>query len=151
MPHTYASNFVHCIYSTKDRKPLIPTERQEQLWAYMFGISKNEGLGLVAAGGMTNHVHLLLALPATWSLAEALRKLKGSSSRWMGHNFSWQQGYGAFSVSPSQVAAVKRYIRNQAEHHRKRTFEEEFITLLKNCGIDYDPRFVFGQSDRAVS
>jgi putative transposase len=144
MTHTYASNFVHCVFSTKDRRPLIPTARTAELYAYMGGIARGEGFLLVAAGGTANHIHLLFILPASCSLAQAVQKLKGSSSRWMGRGFSWQEGYGAFSVSASQVAVVKRYIHNQEEHHRKRNFEEEFVALLRNCGIEYDERYVFG-------
>jgi putative transposase len=144
MAHTYASNFIHCIFSTKDRKPLISPNRMPELRDYLGRIAKAEGLTLVAAGGTANHVHLLFILPATHSLAHAVQKLKGSSSRWMGAGFAWQEGYGAFSVSPSQVAAVKRYIASQEQHHRKRGFEEEFTTLLRSCGIEFDERYVFG-------
>jgi len=144
MAHTYASNFVHCVFSTKDRRPLIPAARTEELFAYLGGIAGSEGFTLVAAGGTANHVHVLIILSATQSLAHAVQKLKGSSSRWMGRGFSWQEGYGAFSVSASQVPIVKKYIQNQEEHHRRRNFEEEFVTLLRNCGIEYDERYVFG-------
>jgi putative transposase len=144
MAHTYASNFIHCIFSTKDRRPTLPADRMLELYAYLGGIARNEGFTLIAAGGTANHVHLLFVLPATSCLATAVQKLKGSSSRWMGSGFSWQEGYGAFSVSPSQVPVVKRYIRNQEEHHRKHHFEEEFTTLLRKCGIEYDERYVFG-------
>jgi putative transposase len=96
------------------------------------------------AGGTTDHIHLLIMLPARIPLATAVQKIKGSSSRWMGEGFAWQQGYGAFSVSPSQIPAVRKYIANQAEHHHKQSFEEEFVALLKRCGIEYDPQFVFG-------
>jgi len=144
MAHTYASNFIHCVFSTKERRPLIPAARTAELYAYLGGIARGESLSLVAAGGTANHVHLLFALPATCSLANAVQKLKGSSSRWMGDGFSWQEGYAAFSVSPSQVEVVKGYIQNQEEHHRKRDFEQEFVALLRNCGIAYDERYVFG-------
>jgi REP element-mobilizing transposase RayT len=144
MAHTYTSNFIHCVFSTKERRPLIPATRTAELHAYLGGIARGEGLLLVAAGGTENHLHLLFALPATCSLAQAVQKLKGSSSRWMGDGFSWQEGYGAFSVSPSQVEVVKEYIQNQEEHHRKRDFEQEFVALLRNCGIAYDERYVFG-------
>ena len=143
MAHTYASNFIHCVFSTKDRRSLIPAARTTELYAYLGGIARGEGFSLIAAGGTANHVHLLFDLPATCSLAHAVQKLKGSSSRWMGDGFSWQEGYGAFSVSPSQVEVVKKYIQGQ-EHHRKRDFEEEFVVLLRNCGIKYDERYVFG-------
>jgi putative transposase len=92
-------------------------------------------------------VHILMALPAKQPLSFAIRDLKANSSRWMSANhpgFSWQEGFGAFSVSPSQAPTVKQYIRNQAEHHRKRNFEEEFLLLLKKSGVSYDPKYVFG-------
>ncbi len=144
MAHTYANNFVHCVFSTKDRAPHIPAERAPKLYAFLSGIAQSEGFSLVAVGGTANHLHLLIVLSATCSLSHAMQKLKGSSSRWMGHGFSWQEGYGAFSVSPSHVPVVKKYIRNQDDHHRKRNFEEEFVVLLRHCGIDYDERYVFG-------
>jgi putative transposase len=144
MAHTYASNFIHCIFSTKDRRPLIDAARMTELYAYLGGIARSEGFTLLAAGGTANHVHLLFVLPAPYSLAHSVQKLKGSSSRWMGHNFSWQEGYGAFSVSPSQIPVVTKYIQGQAQHHRKQNFEQEFITLLRRCGIQFDERYVFG-------
>jgi REP element-mobilizing transposase RayT len=144
MAHTYACNFIHCVFSTKERRSLIPAVRTAELYAYLGGIARGEGFSLIAAGGTANHVHLLFDLPATCCLANAVQKLKGSSSRWMGDEFSWQEGYGAFSVSPSQIEVVKEYIQNQEEHHRKRDFEQEVIVLLRNCGIVYDERYVFG-------
>jgi putative transposase len=144
MAHTYASNFIHCIFSTKNRQPAIPESRVIGLHAYLGGIARSEGLALIAAGGTANHLHLLFALPPQQSLAHAVQKLKGSSSRWMGLDFSWQEGYGAFSVSPSQLPSVKKYIHNQEQHHRKQDFEQEFTDLLRNCGIAYDKHHVFG-------
>ena len=144
MAHTYANNFVHCIFSTKERANTIPDDRREQLWAYLIGIAKNEGFVVMAAGGTANHVHVLVLLPAAISLSTAIKKLKGNSSRWMGPHFAWQDGYGAFSVSPSQLSAIKDYIANQSEHHQRRNFEDEFVALLNKCGVDYDPKFVFG-------
>lgn len=144
MAHTYASNFIHCIFSTKDRSSLISAARTTELYAYLGGIARGEGFSLIAAGGTANHLHLLFDLPASCALAHAVQKLKGSSSRWLGKGFAWQEGYGAFSVSPSQIEVVKRYIQNQEQHHRKRNFEQEFVALLRNCGIEYDERYVFG-------
>ena len=144
MAHTYSSNFIHCVFSTKNRRSLIPEARNTELFAYLGGVARDEGFSLIAAGGTANHVHLLFSLLATSSVAHSVQKLKGSSSRWMGSGFSWQEGYGAFSVSPSQVSVVKRYIDTQEEHHKKRSFEEEFVALLQNCGIEYDERYVFG-------
>ena len=144
MGHTYASNFIHCIFSTKERRPLIAPDRRSCLYAYFGGIAKGEGFSLIEAGGAADHVHLLFLLPAKVPLSQAVQKLKGGSSRWMGPEFGWQQGYGAFSVSPSQVPVVRRYIRNQQMHHRRRDFEQEFLALLRHCGVEYDARHVFG-------
>src|ERR1035438_5428077 len=121
MANTYASNFIHCVFSTKDRRSLIPAARTAELHAYLGGIACDEGFSLIAAGGTANHIHLLFVLPALYSVARAVQKLKGSSSRWMGHGFSWQEGYGAFSVSPSHVPVVKKDIQNQEEQDRKST------------------------------
>jgi len=144
MAHTYATNFIHCIFSTKERRPLIPLERTPSLYSYFGGIAEGEGFCLISAGGTANHVHLLIALSPRISLAVAIQKLKGSSSHWLGPEFSWQEGYGAFSVSPSQVPTVKRYLRNQEARHCKQSFENEFTSLLRSCGVEYDEHFVFG-------
>jgi putative transposase len=147
MPHTYATNLVHCVFSTKGRADSIPTEMREHLHGYLFGIGRNLRIEILAMGGTSNHIHLLIAVPAKRPLSDVVRDLKANSSRWMNENglrFSWQEGFGAFSVSPSQAAVVKEYIRNQVEHHKKRDFEEEFVLLLKKSGIQYDPKYVFG-------
>jgi REP element-mobilizing transposase RayT len=146
MSHTHAANFVHCVFSTKERRNLIPAEMQERLHAYLIGIADNLGFKILAAGGTSNHVHLLIGLPASLTLAEVMQKLKANSSRWLGENgvrFEWQKGYGAFSVSPSLLATVQAYIRNQGEHHRKRSFEEEFRALLEKSGVAYDAERLF--------
>jgi putative transposase len=143
MAHTYANNLIHCVFSTKNRHSLIPPARTSELYAYLGGIARGEGLSLIAVGGTENHLHVLFTLPPSYTLAHAVQKLKGSSSRWMGEGFSWQEGYGAFSVSASQLPIVSRYIQNQEEHHHKRNFEQEFLALLRNCGIQYDENFVF--------
>jgi putative transposase len=146
MPQTYAAHFVHCIFSTKDRRDTIPCELQEQLWAYMRGIATNLGIELLAAGGTANHIHLLIGLPPKLALAKAVQKLKANSSRWLGEHglaFEWQRGYGAFSVSASLLDAVQAYIRNQERHHNKRNFEDEFRILLQKSGLACDPAHVF--------
>jgi len=147
MPHTYSQNYLHVVFSTKERRRLITKEFQPKLWSYMAGISRNNGFIVLANGGMEDHAHLLIQLPATLALAKAVQLLKGSSSKWVnehGREFSWQEGYGAFSVSKSNINAVVKYIANQETHHRKITFEDEFIALLEKHGIEYDPRYVFG-------
>jgi len=146
MSHTHAANFVHCVFSTKERRDLIPTELQDRLYAYLIGIANNLGFKILAVGGTANHVHLLIGLPPSLTLSETLQKLKVNSSRWLGENnveFEWQKGYGAFSVSPSLLITVQAYIRNQAEHHRRRSFEEEFRALLDKSGVAYDAERLF--------
>jgi putative transposase len=146
MSHTHAANFVHCVFSTKDRRNLIPAELQQALYAFLTGVAGNLGFKIVAAGGTGNHVHLLIGLPPALTLAEAMQKLKANSSRWLGENgvqFEWQKGYGAFSVSPSLLPVVQAYIRNQAEHHKKRSFEEELQALLQKSGVAYDTERLF--------
>jgi REP element-mobilizing transposase RayT len=146
MANTYVANFVHLIFSTKNRRETIPPELQEQLWAYILGTANNLKIKTLAVGGTANHVHLLLSLPPTMPVSEAIQKLKANSSRWLGEHgivFQWQEGYGAFSVSSSLLDTVQKYIRNQAERHRKRSFEEEFRALLDKAGVSYDAEGLF--------
>jgi len=145
MSHTHASVLVHCVFSTKNRTNIIPD--CEALWRYLAVLAKDNKVTLIAAGGTKNHVHLLMGLPPVFPLAKIMKEMKGSSSRWLhehGYRFAWQEGYGAFSVNPGQRETVVHYIDTQAEHHRKWSFEQEFMTLLKKSGTEYDPRFVFG-------
>ena len=147
MSHAFSQNQIHLVFSTKDRRKTIAKELQPQLWAYLVGICKRHDMLALAAGGTENHVHVLLRLPPKLALAKAILLLKANSSKWMGEHvrsFSWQEGYGAFSVSTSNIDAVVRYIQNQPAHHRKISFEDEFRSLLRKHGVDYDPKFVFG-------
>ena len=147
MSHTYAKNHLHVIFSTKQREKLIPKNLQPKLWSYMAGIFHNRGITPIAINGTDDHAHALFHLPPSIALAKAMLLLKANSSRWMsehGKKFAWQDGYGAFSVSVSNTATVANYIRNQEEHHRKMSFEEEFLALLKKHGVEYDPRYVLG-------
>jgi putative transposase len=147
MSHAYARNYLHIVFSTSGRRKLLRAELQPRLWGYMRGIAKNYEMDLLAIGGIEDHVHLLVALPPKLSLSDAIRAFKANSSKWMkesGRRFSWQAGYGAFSVSTLQLGAVREYIRNQAIHHRRRGFEEEFTALLKKHGIAFDREYVFG-------
>jgi REP element-mobilizing transposase RayT len=135
------------VYSTENRRNLIVAELRPKLWEFKGSITNQKGIHLISAGGTANHAHLLIALPPILTLAKALQTIKAYSSRWMsehGVDFKWQEGYGAFSVSPSQTQTVVSYIQNQEKHHAKRSFEEEFVFLLKSSGLEYDPRYVFG-------
>ncbi len=145
MPHALTSNLVHCIFSTKDRVDSIPDP--SALCRYMAGIAREKKIPLVIAGGTKNHLHVLIALPAAIALAEAMKVLKGNSSRWLnqhGCSFAWQEGYGAFSVSASNKRAVMAYIAEQPRHHEKRSFEQELMALLRKSGVDYDARYILG-------
>ena len=149
MSHTYCSALFHCVFSTKDRRTTILPEVQERLWAYMGGIARENGMTALAVGGTDDHAHLLLSLPSTETVAEAMRKIKSGSSLWMHEGcglmgFEWQKGYGAFSIGCSQVEATVAYIAGQQEHHRKRDFQAEFLEILKRHGIEYDRRYVWG-------
>jgi len=149
MPHSYVSNMVHYIFSTKERFPSIDQELEARLWPYIGGIARENGMRALAIGGTNDHVHALLSLPATLSVAKAIQLIKGGSSKWIHdqlpkhRKFAWQDGYGAFSASASQMKSVVRYIDGQKEHHRKRTFEEEFLDFLDKHGVEYDQRYVF--------
>ncbi|MGC2198167.1 MAG: IS200/IS605 family transposase [Terriglobales bacterium] len=150
MSHTYSSNRIHVIFSTKGRRKTISRAIQPRLWGYMAGIARNHGFEALKIGGAEDHVHALLLLPATLSLSKAVQMLKGSSSKHLnetraaGDGFAWQEGYGAFSVSASQTAGVIEYIENQFVHHAKRNYEEEFLEFLNKYRVEYDPRFVWG-------
>ena len=148
MSHTYVSGLVHCVFSTKQRRNLIRPEIQSDVWAFLGGIARKNKLKALMVGGTENHVHILSSLPADMALAKAMQLIKGASSRWMNEthtkNFAWQEGYDAFTVGISQQAGTIAYIQSQAEHHRKRSFEEEFIAFLKKNKVDYDPRYVWG-------
>ena len=143
MSHTYVSGLFHCVFSTKGRCGLIPPAKQPDLWSYLGGIARKNGFKAVAVGGTDNHVHLLLSLPATMTLAKAMQLLKGGSSKWMNDSganaFAWQEGYGAFSVGISQQAGTISYIRSQAEHHHKLGFEEQFLAFLNKHGSTTTP------------
>ena len=141
MGHTYSCNLIHLVFSTKERKPTLPNDLLPKFHQYLVGIARNHKIELLASGGTSDHVHALIGLATTMTIADAARVLKANSSRFVsehGVEFSWQEGYGAFSVSPSQVPAVKAYIARQEEHHRKRDSREEFKELLRRCGIEFN-------------
>lgn len=144
MSHSYMHNPVHLVFSTKQRRKLIPKELQPRLWGYLAGVCKNQRIFVHEIGGIDDHVHMLIEIPLDTSFSDAIREIKTGSSRWMGRKFAWQRGFGVFGVSESNVNAVIRYIRNQEAHHRKRTYEQEFIALLEKHRVAYDPRYVFG-------
>ena len=148
---TFTNLLFHIIYSTKYRKPTIRMEWQDDLYGYIGGIVRDQKGTLLRIGGVEDHVHLLVKLSPTIAISDVLRKIKSNSSKWINERpdvtrkFEWQSGYAAFSVSESQMPSVSEYIANQAEHHRKKTFEEEFLAILRKHNIEFDMRYVFEQ------
>jgi REP element-mobilizing transposase RayT len=147
MAHTYTNLLIHALFSTKDRQPLIRPEMKSDLYAYMGGIIRSLKGKPVLINGPKDHVHLLFVLPTTLCIADFMEKLKANSSKWVNdgagrRTFAWQTGYAAFSVSQSKWNEVKAYIGGQDEHHRKRSYQEELVALLKKHGMEFDPRFV---------
>src|SRR5258708_606281 len=146
---SYISSYFHCVFSTKERRPFITPELRERLWQYLGGIALQNKMKAIEIGGVEDHVHILLSLPATMSVSKALQLLKGGSSKWVHDTFpehrlfGWQEGYGAFSVSVSQLDKIAQYIKGQAEHQRKRTFQEEFLTLLKKHRVAFDEKYLW--------
>jgi len=148
MPSTHLSLHYHIVFRTKERRAAINDEWRERLHAFLGGCIKTLDAVPEAIGGTKDHVHLLIGLRATHRLADVIKDIKTASSRWIhaeiGNKlFSWQIGYGAFTVSVSQIQKVKEYILNQEEHHRKKNFEEEYVELLKLSGIDYDEQYLW--------
>ena len=148
MPSTHLSLHYHIVFSTKHRAPIIMEQPRPRLHAYLGGIVRNLDGVPEAIGGTADHVHLLLGMRATMCLADLVRDVKAVSSRWMHQEigvseFSWQEGYGAFTVSASQRDAVREYVIRQEEHHRGRSFQEEYIELLKRGGVPYDERYLW--------
>ena len=148
MPNTYSKLLYHLVFSTKGRANLISQQLQPRLFDYMGGIVRDERGTLLEIGGLSDHVHLLIRWRTDESLATLMRNLKSNSTRWVHETFptmegfAWQQGYAAFTVSASQADDVARYIRNQEEHHRGRSFEDELIRLLDAHGVDYERRYL---------
>ena len=148
MPQSLANVLLHLIFSTKNREPMIAYDLTAPLHGYVDGILDNLGSPSVQTGGTRDHVHVLFAQSRTLTIAKVVEEVKKSSSKWMKADggvagFSWQAGYGAFSIGESQVDAVIRYIQGQEEHHRKVTFQDEFRKFLERYKVAYDERYVW--------
>jgi putative transposase len=153
MRHSYVSNHVHFVFSTKRREKNLTPEIQNRLWQYIGGIAKEKGILPVAIGGYDDHCHALLTLQSPMAVSKAAQYIKGGSSIWLSEtfpelqNFRWQKGYGAFSVSVSHIPATVAYIHNQAEHHKKQSFEDEYFAILRKHEIAFDPKMIFNEED----
>ena len=141
--HSFVNCLMHCVWATKDRRRLIKPDLQSRLWPYLGGIARENKTRALVVGGVEDHVHVLLSIPSTLSIAKSIQLLKGNSSEWIHDTFKehwgfeWQEGYGAFSIGISGVEDTTKYIQKQAEHHRKMTFKEEVETFLKKHGMEY--------------
>ena len=148
MANTYSALYCHLVFSTKNREPWLRNEVEARVWAYLGGIARDNGMTAVQIGGMPDHVHLLMGLPASIAVSKAAQFIKGGSSKWIKgefpdlRGFAWQDGYGAFTVSKSNLPSVIQYIQDQREHHRVKTFQEEYLAFLDRHGVVYDKRYV---------
>ena len=141
---------MHYVFSTKERRNTLSADLRERLWPYLGGIARENGLKVLALGGTDNHVHLLVSVSSTLSVAKVIQLIKGGSSKWIHDTFpahakfAWQEGYGAFSIGVSGVDDTIRYIKAQEQHHRSRSFEEEYLGFLEKHGLEFDERYIWG-------
>ncbi len=149
MPQSLVKNYVHITFSTKHRFPFIDDQIKDELFGYLGGICKNLECNPIKVGGHSDHVHILCLLSRKVALMKLVEKVKTGSSKWMKtkgmkyQKFYWQNGYGAFSVHESQIDVIKKYIENQADHHRKKSFKEEYREFLKEYNIEFDEKYVW--------
>lgn len=149
MEQSLVKNYLHIVFSTKNRQPLIASPVEAELHSYLGGISNNLDCPVLKVGGYTDHIHILCLLSKKLALIKLMEELKSHSSKWIKtkgvgyENFYWQDGYGAFSVNPSEVDTVCAYIDNKHEHHRKKSFQEEYRAFLKKYKVDYDEKYVW--------
>jgi REP element-mobilizing transposase RayT len=149
MANTYTQIYIHVVFAVEGRQSLIQPEHNDELQKYMTGIVSGQKQKLIAINNMPDHLHMLVGLRPDSSLSDLVRDVKAGSSkfinekRWVMGRFSWQEGFGAFSYSRSQLDAVIRYIQNQQKHHARNSFREEYVTLLDKFGVEYDARYIF--------
>ena len=142
--HSFVSCLMHCVFSTKERRRLITPVLQDRLYPYLGGIARENKMKALSIGGVEDHVHALVSIPSTISIAKAVQLLKGNSSKWIHETFpnqrlfEWQEGYGAFSISVSGLEDMKRYIQSQKQHHANLSFREELIVFLEKHGIEHE-------------
>ncbi len=150
MANTYSALFYHFVFSTKNRTALIRLEIETRVWAYLGGVAREQKMMAIQIGGVEDHIHALVMAPPTLAPFEIAKYLKRDSSKWIHEtfadlqDFAWQDGYGAFTVSKSNVPAVAGYIQNQRTHHQKESFQDEYRDCLNRHGVDYDERYVWG-------
>jgi len=150
MANTYSSLFYHLVFSTKNRTAFIRPEIETRVWAYIGGVAREQKMMAIQIGGVDDHIHALVMAPPTLAPFEIAKYLKRDSSKWIHEtfaelqDFAWQDGYGAFTVSKSNVPAVAGYIQNQRTHHQRQGFQDEYRECLNRHGVDYDERYAWG-------
>lgn len=148
MANTYTALNYHLIFSTKNREPWIHQDIEQKIWEYIGGIARKNNMSALCVGGVEDHIHILARIPPVLSVSKALQLLKGASSHWIHETFpelrglGWQDGYGAFTVSQSALRDTKRYIQNQREHHKSRSFKDEYLAFLKKYEVEVDERYL---------
>jgi len=149
MANTYTQIHVHFVFAVKHRNAVIQTNWQQELYKYITGIVQNNNHKLLAINDVSDHIHILIGIRPAQSISELMKIVKQHSSKWINENkftkthFEWQEGYGAFSYSKSQITAVINYIENQELHHKKKSFKEEYLNFLEKFEIDYEEKFIF--------
>lgn len=149
MANTYTQIHIHFVFAVKFRQAIIHNDWKEELYKYIAGIITNNNHKLLAINGVSDHIHVLIGIRPAQSISDLMKNIKQDSSKWINAkkflkiHFEWQEGYGAFSYSKSQLNAVANYIQNQELHHKKKTFREEYIDFLEKFEIDYDEKFIF--------
>ena len=149
MGQSLVKNYIHIVFSTKYRRPIIDEEIENELYKYLGGTCNSLDCNVLIVGGYYDHIHILCMLSKNISLVELVKKVKAHSSKWIKtrgekySNFYWQDGYGAFSVNPAQIDIVKNYIANQKEHHNKKNFKKEFRLFLKKYEVEHDEKYVW--------
>jgi REP element-mobilizing transposase RayT len=149
MANTYTQIYIQIVFAVEGRQSLVQPEHNDELQKYITGIVSGHGQKLLAINNMPDHAHMLVGMKADLSLSELVRAVKANSSRfinekkWVGGRFTWQEGFGAFSYSRSQIDAVIGYIQNQQRHHARRSFREEYITFLRKFNVPFDERYIF--------
>ena len=150
MANTYASLHYHIVFSTKNREPWLVPDIEQRIWAFIGGIARAHKITALQVGGVVDHIHALVTAPPAIAPSQIAQYLKGDSSKWIHEEFAtlrsfgWQDGYGAFTVSKSNLPEVIKYIQSQREHHRKKTFQEEYLEFLRKNDIEYDERYLWG-------
>lgn len=148
MTATYSQILIQIIFSVKNRKSLIPQQNLEEVFEYIAGIIRNKGQKPIIVGGVSNHIHILVGMKPGITVSALVRDVKNNSSNfinqqdWLTEKFSWQNGFGAFSYGNSQIEPVFNYIKNQAEHHKTKSFREEFVTFLERFGVEYEEKYL---------